>query len=149
MFWYLAAVVRKCLRKTAVLWKHLCLHRPDTCRQDEDRLSHYQASWRQAVRLKPTGSSCRCCQLGKARLKANQRGCLRALEGNHLGGELFKLHLWWLNSIHMSHQCGTELSNTQQRCFGPGAHMGLQHWTMQSIIIIIAIIIMTNRACLR
>lgn len=43
-------------------------------------------SWRQAVRLKPTGSSGRCCQLREASLKAKQRGCFRALDGNHLGG---------------------------------------------------------------
>lgn len=97
-------------------------------------------SWRQAVRLKPTGSSCRCCQLSDTRLKANKIGCLRALEGNNLGGGGHHSSCIcddWSPASHV-HPFGCSpsvsavqqrliqiprlLSNTQEWLFGPGLH---------------------------
>lgn len=102
--------------------------------------------WRQAVRLKPTGSSCRCCQRGEAQLKANQKGCLRALEGNHLGvgGTLQAASL----VVELHPRVSPVWQSTQQqtaavlwpRCTHDGS--GVEQCSRY-------VIIMTNRACLR
>lgn len=95
-YWCLVAIlVKKCLWKTTV-----CTSSANTCLcvilTHVDRMNTVflttKPSWRQAVRLKPTGAYCRCCQPSASTPKAKEIGCLLAsalegkqniYEGNH------------------------------------------------------------------